>query len=89
MAQYDVLFRPSGRGKAQCAANPAYPAGVDLDLTKGTRPSCTFELPYPAEECGMWLIQCRRCGIAVAVTAAGRADDPRSVTARCDRSSEN
>ena len=79
---FQITFHPSGRGKAQCPPNPAYPDGIDLDT--GSKPSCRAELPYPAPECGTWLARCALCGVAVACTAAGRPDDPRSITLPCD-----
>lgn len=75
-------FQPSGRGKAQCPSNPAWPDGKDLDVSHGDR-ACTVDLPYPAEECGVWIIRCSACGMSLGVTAAGRPDDPRSVKFSC------
>lgn len=89
MEQFDIIFRPSGRGKAQCPSNPDYPDGIDLSLEPSPRPTCKVELPYPAAECGMWLVHCTRCGTDVACTAAGRPDDPRSMAIPCNRSLEN
>lgn len=76
-----VEFVPSGRGKAQCAPNPGYPDGIDIKIKD--RPVCVVALPYPAPECGHHMLRCVRCGVAVAVTAAGRADDPKSVEIPC------
>ena len=76
-----VEFIPSGRGKARCAPNPAYPDGMDIKIAM--RPSCMVALPYPAPECGHYSLCCSRCGLTVAVTAAGRPDDPRSVEIPC------
>lgn len=83
-----VEWRASGRGEARCAPNPAYPEGIDIDASEG-RQGCTVELPYPAPECGMWMVKCQACGRGiVAITAAGRRDDPRTVKIPCklDRS---
>lgn len=62
--------------------NPDYPNGIDLDASGGNK-SCTVALPYPAEERGKWIIECRSCGYRVGVTAAGRRDDPRSIKIPC------
>jgi hypothetical protein len=79
-----VKFVKSGRGKARCAPNPDYPNGLDIRIKE--RPACIVDLPYPAPECGHWAIEYRLCGLTVAVTAAGRADDPRSVQVPCQKS---
>lgn len=67
----------------QNPTNPQFPNGVDLDMAGPHRPRCRIELKYPARRCGVWAIECRLCGLSIAVTATGRADDPRSVTVRC------
>lgn len=66
-----------------CKPDPKYPHGVDLDLSKGQVRSCQTELAYPAKRCGHFMISCSACGIAAAVTTAGRPDDPRSVKLAC------
>ena len=53
--KFNVKFRKSGRGKAQCPPNPEYPHGCIVDM-RGGKPGCRIPLPYPAPECGMWLI---------------------------------
>lgn len=78
-----VEFQPSGRGKAQCASDPAYPDGIVLDISKGKQANCVVPLPYPAPECGQWIVNCDECGLIVAVTAAGRRDDPVSIKIPC------
>lgn len=80
----DITFHKSGRGKAQCPPNPEFPEGVAIEpkLPPGTR-ACTFLLQCPAPECGHWRIECRECGLVVAVTAAGRPDDPISIRVPC------
>jgi len=82
MSKHTVKFIPSGRGKAQCPADPRYPQGVALDSGLGG-PSCLVALPYPAPECGHFIVDCTLCGIIVSITAAGRADDPVSVNIPC------
>lgn len=81
--QFKIEFVPSGRGKAQCAPDPRFPEGVHVDLKITGTPSCTAELPYQAPECGHFLVECRQCPFTLIVTAAGRADDPRSITMPC------
>jgi hypothetical protein len=81
-AAFKVEWHDSGR-EPQVAPNPAYPRGIDLDISGGAAHACTAALPYPARRCGHYSIECRLCGIRVAVTTAGRPDDPRSVTIAC------
>lgn len=71
----------SGR-EPQCAPDPAYPKGKDLDISMGA-PSCVATLPYPAKRCGYFVVECAKCGMSVAVTTAGRPDDPRSLRMPC------
>jgi len=79
-----IDFVPSGRGKAQCPPDPNYPNGIAFDLTKSLKAaSCLIELPYPAPECGLWRVECEECSMSLAVTAAGRPDDPISVKISC------
>lgn len=79
-----VTFLDSGR-EAQCPPNPAYPDGMNIDLTSGALQWCGVELPYPAPRCGMMVIECETCGVHNAVTVAGRPDDPRTVRMACRR----
>ena len=69
----------------QCAPDPTYPSGIDIDCAVPGIPACKMALPYPAARCGLFKIRCRRCGRNVTVTTAGRPDDPRSITLACDR----
>ena len=80
-----IKFLSSGRGAARCAPDPTYPNGIALDASSGSKRVCTAILPYPAPECGLWVILCEACPMSVAVTAAGRPDDPTSVTMMCKR----
>jgi hypothetical protein len=80
---FDIHFEPSGRGKAQCPPNPDFPDGVRVDARTRRGPVCTIEFPYPAPECGTWFASCRQCRFTIGVTAAGRPDDPRSITISC------
>ena len=63
--------------------NPAYPNGVEVDCSGGTKVTCTLGLPYPAKGCGQYLVVCETCGLTIIITAAGQADDPRSVKVAC------
>lgn len=67
----------------QCAPNPAYPDGIDVNATGGKSPTCYIKLDYPALRCGAWEVKCRLCGLTAMVTTAGRPDDPRSLTVAC------
>jgi hypothetical protein len=79
-----IEFLDSGRSPT-CQPNPIYPNGIDLDVANGQPWHCTARPPYPAPRCGAYLITCETCGIRVAVTVAGRQDDPRSVKMACKR----
>ncbi len=79
-----VTWHDHGR-EPKCEPNPAYPEGVDLDCSKGATQTCTTKLPYPAKRCGYFMVKCRACGQRVAITTAGRPDDPRSVKIDCAR----
>jgi hypothetical protein len=67
----------------QSAPNPKYPLGIDVDVSDGAAVSCKIALDYPARRCGYYVVRCKDCGTSVAVTTAGRVDDPRSVTVAC------
>jgi len=62
--------------------NPKYPDGIDLDMSRGGR-FCEVALPYPAKRIGYYMIECSQCGLRVAISTAGRPDDPRSVKLSC------
>ncbi len=81
--KHTVEFQKSGGGPAQCPPNPAFPNGVKLDCAGPGRLACDVTLPYPAPECGLWRVSCSTCGLFVAVTAAGRTDDPTHVRIPC------
>jgi hypothetical protein len=72
-----------GKRDPRCAADPAYPDGIDVDTARGLAHRCKVPLPYPALRCGVYLLTCRRCGLKAAVTTAGRPDDPRSIVLGC------
>jgi hypothetical protein len=69
--------------KPQYPANPAYPNGVDVDISGGATKACEQPLPYPAKGCGQYLVVCETCGQKIIITATGRSDDPRSVRIAC------
>lgn len=77
-----IKWIDSGR-EPKCAPNPAFPNGVEVDLSGGSANTCIAELPYPARRCGIYMIDCKTCGLHVGVTTAGRADDPRNVKLAC------
>lgn len=64
-------------------ADPKYPRGMDIDLTRKGQKSCHAELPYPARRCGYYSLLCETCGYTALVTTAGRPDDPKSVRLPC------
>lgn len=80
-----IRWVDAGR-EPQCSPNPAYPKGIDLDASGGATTACSVDLPYPAMRCGRYEVKCRACGATIAVTTAGRADDPKSVRMACKRS---
>jgi hypothetical protein len=63
--------------------NPKYPFGIDVDLSEGKHPTCSTALPYPARRIGHFKVSCDRCRLVIALTTAGRADDPRSIRIAC------
>jgi hypothetical protein len=82
-SRHEVTFVDSGR-EPQVPPNPEYPEGIDLDATEGAAvQSCKVPLPYPAPRCGLMTVACKRCGLKVAATVAGRPDDPRSIRIPC------
>lgn len=85
-----VKFIDSGR-EPECTPNPDHPNGIELDLRPEDKrlavyPHCCYGVPYPAPRCGVYHVECETCHLTVAVTVAGRADDPRSITLPCSRS---
>jgi hypothetical protein len=80
--QFIVTWADAGR-EPQCAPNPDYPDGIDLDASEGATQTCTVVLPYPAKRCGQYIVTCRLCGYVVMVTTAGRPDDPKSLKMPC------
>lgn len=72
-----------GNRKAQNPPDPAFPNGVDAGPVGTKLKNCKVELPYPAPQCGAYLVKCETCQQTTLVTTAGRPDDPRSVTMIC------
>ncbi len=72
-----------GKREPQSAPNPAYPSGIDLDVSGGAGKTCKVALPYPAKRIGSYVIECPVCGAKTACTTAGRADDPKSIKIAC------
>jgi len=77
-----VEFLDAGR-EPKCAPDPAYPDGMDIDLTQGFAKTCKFDIPWPAPRCGWMLVVCDTCKTNALLTVAGRPDDPRSVRLPC------
>lgn len=71
------------RREPQCAPDPAYPDGIDLDVAGAAITTCLVELPYPAKRLGIYEAKCSLCGGVYACTTAGRRDDPRSMRVPC------
>lgn len=63
--------------------NPAYPNGIDIDVSDGRRPACSVALPKVATV-GYFVVACPTCGKTGMLTAAGRPDDPRSYKMNCN-----
>ena len=81
---HTITWRDSGR-EPRCEPNPEFPNGIDVVIGNPIDPSCGVTLPYPARRCGYYIVECRACGLRIAITTAGRPDDPRSVRFPCDR----
>jgi hypothetical protein len=80
-ANLTAVFTPDGRQPTQ-PPNPAYPNGMDIDV-RPDEPGCSIELTHPTKGCGVWVVACSICGIRVAITTAGRVDDPARVRIPC------
>lgn len=78
----EVEWIDRGR-EPQCAPNPSFPSGRYIDMSEGALKTCWTELPYPAKRCGVFIVYCKKCGLRVGITTAGRTDDPRSVKLAC------
>jgi hypothetical protein len=80
--QFTIIWHDGGR-EPQCAPNPLYPTGIDIDISNGATRTCSTVLPYPARRCGYYAVECRTCGLRATITTAGRPDDPRAVKLPC------
>lgn len=80
--QFLVEWQDSGR-EPQCEPNPAYPNGIDLDVAGPLEPYCTAAVPYPAKRRDFYVVRCKLCDFSVAITTAGRVDDPKSIRVPC------
>jgi hypothetical protein len=86
--QFEVRWIDSGR-KARCASDPRHPDGTKITIPhKAGESTCTAVLPYPAPQCGYWLVKCSQCRMTAIITAAGRRDDPREVSLPCSLKAE-
>jgi len=75
-----VIWIDQGR-ESECPSNPAFPDG--MAFRSSAPKSCHVDLPYPAPRCGVHVIMCELCGNRMAITAAGRPDDPISLEMAC------
>ena len=80
--QFEITWYDAGR-EPRVAPNPLYPDGVDVDLMGPFETGCKVSVPYPAKRIGSYRLWCKLCNVHVAVTTAGRSDDPRSITIPC------
>lgn len=84
--RFKIDWVDSGR-EPRCPPNPDFPDGIDINLADAAEVACTTLLPYPARRCGYYVVRCQVCGTSVAITTAGRPDDPRSAMIPCVRRS--
>lgn len=77
-----IRFLDSGR-EPMCPPDPAFPNGRRIDISGAADKTCEAHLPYPAPRVGSMVIECPTCGLTVAVTVAGRPDDPHTVVIPC------
>jgi hypothetical protein len=82
MNQLTIAWSPADHA-ASWPARPAFPNGEPIDEQPGAPRSCLAMLRYPAPRCGTWSVHCQACRKTVVVTAAGLADDPRSLRIGC------
>ena len=80
--KFEITWYDAGR-EPRSPPDPAYPDGIDVDMSNRATQTCQTALPYPAKRCGQYLVKCETCGLTTIVTTAGRRDDPRSVRLRC------
>lgn len=81
--RFSVVWHDHGC-EPECQPDPNYPDGKDVvAVLNPIAKTCKVALDCPAKRCGHYLLQCFECGTRVAVTTAGRPDDPRSLTLEC------
>jgi hypothetical protein len=82
--RFDIKWSDYHREPTQ-PSNPEYPNGIDLVVhdPRSVALVCKVNLPYPAKRCGLYTVSCNVCHKKFAVTTAGRADDPASLTISC------
>lgn len=82
---HTVEWLDSGR-EPECEPNPDYPEGKVIGIppagAEGS-PVCVVDLPYPAKRIGAYIVTCSKCGWRVAITTAGRVDDPKRLILEC------
>mgnify|MGYP001571146432 CR=1 FL=1 len=88
MSHHSIEWIDSGR-EPSCPPNPQFPEGIDIKAIDPEENHCLVKLPYPAKRCGVYMIHCSLCDTTIAVTTAGRIDDPRSVEVPCHFGKEN
>lgn len=81
--QFTVEWIDRGR-EPQCEPDPDYPHGKFIPAFHGG-PHCRVDLPYPAKRCGLYIVRCAKCSASVAITTAGRPDDPTGAMIGCDQ----
>lgn len=82
MSDFDIEWIDHRR-EPKCVPDPRFPKGKDLDIAQDAEAVCKTDLPYPARRCGLFLVECKTCGQRIAITTAGRPDDPRSLKLAC------
>jgi len=73
------------QGEAKLTPDPRFPEGRDVDVSLDAPLRCTVRFDHPAPGFGAWIVECLVCGARVACSAAGLADDPRSVKIACQQ----
>ncbi len=85
----EVTFIDSGRYPSQ-NPDPKYPNGKLVNVARPEdKKTCTKNLPYPAPRCGFYKIKCVDCSLIVAISVAGRPDDPNVVTLPCKQGEQD
>src|SRR4249920_2184727 len=63
MADFEIVWWDDRR-EPKVPPDPAYPDGIDLDLTNGNPKFCESALAHPTPRCGKYYIKCRTCGLS-------------------------